>query len=922
MSDLSLKARIFILFTISLAGMLLLYTLTQIDWGDIWMMLALSALASLTLIFKVIGATDRSHYNISFLVYGFSFLILGLEPTIFVIVISNLVEWTWHKYVWYIQSYNIATYILATYIAGQIYLLVNPSMQTYDLIGIASVLLAMGVFTFVNHFLIGLVIWLARGESLAVSGVFNFFSLMLDFILLCMGCATAYIWGLTPYGVILILLPLYLIYTTLKVPALERKTEKDSKTGLYNAEYFQNAMEKEIERANRFNRPLTVVMADLDLLRNINNTYGHLAGDQVLIGVANILQKHVRDFDVVSRFGGEEYAIMMPETTSQEAYPLVEAMREEINEAGFVVQTSVTPIKATISFGIAERCENALDTKSIIHNADTALYHVKLKGRNGTFIYSDDGIIELFDSRGKSEAIDVDKMQLTQADSLEVDPMHTTSIDNPIIDDVDMIPAPYEREGYAIDSKSQRIKIKPYPKWYVPGLIFSMTLLATGLLVFMLQPVPGVDWLGLMAFILLVILTEWFSIDIYARNSAISTSAVPILAGTLIYGPMGALLLNFTFATVAMVKHHSPPSRFLFNFSNQMIAGLVYSGLLMFTGVNFLELSPIFQLFVSLVAMGIVYIVTTVLLAVGMGFDLGSPVNSVWKERFSWLLPYYAGMGIIAYVLIYSFSSIGASGILIFLVPLLLLRLSQKQYIDHTKAYVSEMKAKNLKLEESSKEIKKLNDGLLNTLAEVVDLRDPYVLGHSKQVANYSIMIAEKLGLSGTRLDLIHKASLLHDIGKLGISESILFKPGKLTKDEYEIVKNHVILGADILEASHAFKEIIPIIRHHHERYDGLGYPDGLKGDEIPLEARILCVADSVEAMASDRPYRRGLDNQEIIEEIEKYAGTQFDPLVVKVFVEILKDEEVQIFINSARSLNIQEYQPVRYWLGSPSSPD
>jgi len=500
--------------------------------------------------------------------------------------------------------------------------------------------------------------------------------------------------------------------------------------------------------------------------------------------------------------------------------------------------------------------------------------------------------------------------------------MQSTSFDNPVVDDLDVIPAPSFSEEHAPDSKTQRIVIKPYPKWAAPGLIFSMSLLAIGLLVFMLQPVPGVDWLGLMAFILLVILTEWFSIDIYARNLAISTSAVPILAGTLIYGPMGALLLSFTFATVAMIKHHSPPSGFLFNFSNQMIAGLAYTAMLTFAGINFLELSPFYQLLVCLFAISIVYFLTTGLQALDKSLDHRSQVNCLWRERFSWLLPYYIGMGIIAYVLLYSYSSIGASGILIFLVPLLLLRLSQKQYVDNTRAYVKELKSKILELEESAEDITKLNEGLLNTLAEVVDLRDPYVLGRSKQVANYSLKIAERLGLSGKRLDLMHMASLLHDIGKLGISETILLKPGKLTKEEYDIVKTHVTLGADILEASHALDDLIPIIRHHHERYDGLGYPDGLKGDQIQLEARILSVADAVVAMASDRPYRRGLDNQEIIDEIEKFSGTQFDPLVVKIFVEILKDEEVEIFVNSAYSVEMHELKPVQYLLGSTPSPD
>lgn len=922
MKDLSIKAKSYILGSIFLGVILLTWTIIQIDWGQIWGLVALAALASLSLIFKVIGATERSHYNISFLLYGFTFVLFGWESTILVILISNLVEWVWHRYPWYIQSYNIATYTIAIYFAGLIYSIANPEKQLFSSLVVSSILLAMGIFTLINHLMIATVIWMARGENFRESGLFEFFPLMLDFTLLCMGAATAFIWELTPFGIILILLPLYLIYTTLKMPALERKMEKDPKTGLYNAEHFQNVMDKELERANRFDRPLTVVMADLDLLRNINNTYGHLAGDQVLIGVSNILKDSVRDFDVVSRFGGEEYAILMPETTPQDAYPLVEAIREAINEAEFAVQTSVIPVKATMSFGIAERCESAHDTKSIIHNADTALYHVKLKGRNGTFIYRENGITDFFNPRRKSKPKEDPETKLASTVSLEVESMQTSSVDTTIMDDVELIPAAPISKNQATDTKDKKIKGKPYPKWAIPGLIFSMTLLATGLLVFMLQPEPGVDWIGLFAFMLLVILTEWFSIDIYARNSTISTSVVPILAGTLIYGPMGALLLSFTFSTVAMIKQHSTPSRFLFNFSNQMIAGLAYTALLLLAGVNFLELHTTYQLIVCLLASGVVYLVTTGLLTVGMGFELGSSMKGLWKERFSWLLPYYVGMGIIAYVLIYSFSSIGSSGILIFLVPLLLLRLSQKQQIDHTKAYVKELKAKNLELEESYEEIEKLNYGLLNTMAEVVDLRDPYVLGHSKQVAQYSIMIAEKLGLSGKRLDIIHNAGLLHDIGKLGISESILFKPGKLTKDEYEIVKNHVILGADILEASHAFKNITPIIRHHHERYDGLGYPDGLKGDEIPLEARILCVADAVEAMASERPYRRGLDNQEIIEEIEKYAGTQFDPLVVKVFVEILKDEEVRIFINSASSLKIQEFQPAHYLLGSSSPSD
>ena len=183
----------------------------------------------------------------------------------------------------------------------------------------------MMVFTLINHFLVGMVLWFVRQESLAKSGVMKFFPLMLDFTFWAIGASAALIWRIEPIAVVLVLIPLYLLYSTLKVPALERKTEVDPKTGLFNAEYFASNLKSELNRANRFDRPMTVVMADLDLLRNINNTYGHLAGDEVLIGVANIIKDNVREYDIVARFGGEEYAILMPETRPAEAFPRIEA---------------------------------------------------------------------------------------------------------------------------------------------------------------------------------------------------------------------------------------------------------------------------------------------------------------------------------------------------------------------------------------------------------------------------------------------------------------------------------------------------------------------------------------------------------------------------------------------------------------------
>ena len=144
----------------------------------------------------------------------------------------------------------------------------------------------------------------------------------------------------------------------------------------------------------------------------------------------------------------------------------------------------------------------------------------------------------------------------------------------------------------------------------------------------------------------------------------------------------------------------------------------------------------------------------------------------------------------------------------------------------------------------------------------------------------------------------------MHDIGKIVISEQVLHKPGKLTEEEYEYVKTHTVVGGGFLETSQALRHLAPFIRGHHERWDGTGYPDGLRGEaEIPLEARILAVCDAVEAMASDRPYQKGKSVSEIITEVQRCAGAQFDPTVVDVFVRLAAREGAELIVNSARDV-------------------
>jgi GGDEF domain-containing protein len=319
MGGLSLRARIYILSVIAAGVLLFGVDLMSVSMPESGMLLSLSLIATLALLFKVEGATNRSHYSINFLVYSFTFVVLGLAETALVIIISNIAEWIWHRYKWYIQSFNIGNYLVCLYAAGWVYWRLNPRHEIGTPLGVLSILAALAMFTLLNHLLVGFVLWFATGRKFDQVGRFGVFPLMLDYILFCMGAGAALLWTMDPLAVVLILLPLYLIYTTLKVPSLERQSETDAKTGLFNARYFDQALNSEFRRAVRFDRPMTVVMADLDLLRNINNTYGHLAGDKVLKGVAEILRSSVREYDVVARFGGEEFSILMPETRPEEA---------------------------------------------------------------------------------------------------------------------------------------------------------------------------------------------------------------------------------------------------------------------------------------------------------------------------------------------------------------------------------------------------------------------------------------------------------------------------------------------------------------------------------------------------------------------------------------------------------------------------
>lgn len=193
-------------------------------------------------------------------------------------------------------------------------------------------------------------------------------------------------------------------------------------------------------------------------------------------------------------------------------------------------------------------------------------------------------------------------------------------------------------------------------------------------------------------------------------------------------------------------------------------------------------------------------------------------------------------------------------------------------------------------LKEANRKVKNTYFEVMGILGDVLEAKDSHTGSHCNRLFQQAMLIAERLKLSANEKEQLQYVALLHDIGKIGVPESILQKPDKLTSEEYQIMKNHPLIGADILGRVSFLAPIAPLIKAHHERYDGKGYPCGLKGEDIPIQSRIVAVLDAYDAMTSDRPYRKSPGIEYAIRELQRCAGTQFDPKIVEIFLSILKE--------------------------------
>jgi putative nucleotidyltransferase with HDIG domain len=410
---------------------------------------------------------------------------------------------------------------------------------------------------------------------------------------------------------------------------------------------------------------------------------------------------------------------------------------------------------------------------------------------------------------------------------------------------------------------------------------------------------------GLMVFAGLAALAELANVELYnSSRSRVSVSSVIGIASIILFGPLAGAITHVSSGLMTVIttslRTHKPERRRVSLFRRSTfnmamfvtaasMAGLAYR----FTGGQSGNVMLVSNLIPILAAATVDVLVNLVILIGVISLQTRRPMLQIWNDEFQWAAPIAIAGNIFGAVLALAYEMFAWLGLTVFMLPILATSYSFRLYVANTKVYLE-------KLQHMNEELDEINLGLLETLGAVIDAYDVYTYGHSNQVAVYAGALAEKLGLPETEKVRLIKAALVHDLGKVAVEDSIIGKQGPLTNEEYNLVKRHPLIGAQIVGRMKGFQDLVDPVLHHHERWDGKGYPDGLAGEEIHLGARILALADALDSMFSDRPYRATRSYKEVIAEVARCSGTQFDPIVAQAFFALVEEKGRDFFSNSA----------------------
>jgi putative nucleotidyltransferase with HDIG domain len=428
---------------------------------------------------------------------------------------------------------------------------------------------------------------------------------------------------------------------------------------------------------------------------------------------------------------------------------------------------------------------------------------------------------------------------------------------------------------------ASRLNISRSTKLFVAATVAAGSLALADALCRVYQAPPSSDWLVLAG---LTLLSGFFTIKVPSVSATISVSETFVFTSVLLFGtPAATVTVAIEALVMSSWRHRREFHKVLFNATEPTLSIWIASSLFFVLHPHPVSASDAqtSTLLVPVVVLcGTYFLLNSWLTATALGLASHLSIVKLWREHFVWLsINYFVGASV-AILIVQNAANVGIATLGIIL-PLLLV------------SYLT-MKTSMGRLEDANQHIAKIDSLYLSTiesLAIAVDAKDQVTHGHIRRVQRLARAMAAALHLNDTSLvKAIEAAALLHDVGKLAVPEHILNKPGKLTTAEFENIKRHASVGAEILSSIDFPYPVVPIVRHHHENWDGSGYPDGLAGTDIPVGARILSVVDCFDALISDRPYRSRLGNAEALAILKARSGSMYDPFIVETFLRMYRD--------------------------------
>jgi diguanylate cyclase (GGDEF)-like protein len=698
---------------------------------------------------------------------------------------------------------------------------------------------------------------------------------------------------------------------------LELEAQTDSLTGLYNHRYFHERLRAELNRISRTHDSIAVLMLDIDDFKRVNDIYGHGTGDQVLLALSDILRQTVRAADVVCRLGGEEFGVIMASCDAGDALGLAGRLTdrlatEEFDQAG----------RLTLSIGIAQGPEHAMNPRELVACAEAAMMAAKARGKNQSILFDDTATERPVGVTGREDVRSIAHLKMLQSLAGRLNRLNDVrEIGSVIVNELRGLIDYHNCRVYIADGDILfPIAFKGTLGQYTEESAEDLTckfgegftgwvaetgrslLLANAMDCEFAVTIPNTDDIDESVVAVPLMYGSRVSGAVVISKLGVAqfdeddVRLLEVLAGHASVALENARLYEAERVEAERAKESLAIANALLGFSRELA---------MAEGTDEVLARLVEQTAATLGAPRVSIWLqdeaeSEVAPAAFFGFDpeFEEHVRSVRYDAEmakKWLAP--DEPFVMDYEDLAGDENVSDDGNVYAIAPLHL----DAGRLGCIVAVAEAFSPRNMRMLDGIAHQAKLAiqnahayetlEGTffstVEALANALEANDEYTSSHARWITDMALDVGRELGLDAAALKRLELGALFHDIGKIGIPSTILLKPGPLTASERKIMETHPELGERILAPIARLEDVRPIVRHCHERWDGKGYPDGIAGNEVPVESRVIFVCDAFHAMTTDRPYRKAMAFEAAVKELEEGAGTQFDPDVVDAFVRL-----------------------------------